>query len=335
MRSTEDIDRAETFALDRPMASGSARYSGARCGRMWGAVGTRCFSATLLAVLLLSTTFFLPGTARAQSGEFPWDRVVGIDSPMVDPAGRARVEALAASTPNYHGCRGTVAECIAQDPPDTTARRLAGFLARRVMAGDSDAEIAALLRERYRSVHPRMLAEIDLAEAPCFGADADSALVTVVEFADFECPYCRMAAPILHDIIEERADRVRLCFKNFPIRSHPRGLPSCVAGLAAHRQGRFWAMHDALYAVAPDLSDEALERAARTAELDLDAFREAMTSEALVEEVMADKYEGLEIGVDRTPTLFVNGKHYIGLLSEAELADRIDEELDLVNAGEP
>jgi predicted DsbA family dithiol-disulfide isomerase len=86
-------------------------------------------------------------------------------------------------------------------------------------------------------------------------------------------------------------------------------------------------MHRALFAAA-DLSDDGLASIAHTVGLDLDRFRAALADEALLEEVEADKLEGQEAGVDRTPTFFVNGKRYYGPLTEVELADRIDEELE-------
>lgn len=275
------------------------------------------------------TLLLFAGLALAQDQPtFPWDRVVGVDPSTLTDEVRLQVAQLAERIPNYHGCRGSVAECIAQDPPDPTAQRLAGFVARQVMTGMPAFAIQSAVAERRRSAHPRQLAEIDLEGASCIGAETP--LVTVVEFADFECPFCKISSPMLERIATARSDRVRFCFKYFPIRSHPRGIPSCVASLAAAQQDRFWAMHDCLYESAPDLSDAAMERCATQVGLDLELYRQGIAGEALLEEVMADKMEGQLLGVDRTPTIFVNGKMYFGELSEVELGDRVDEELDLV-----
>jgi predicted DsbA family dithiol-disulfide isomerase len=263
--------------------------------------------------------------AAAAAGDFPWDRVIGIDAGTLSAEQKTRVETLAGATANYHGCRGTVAECLAKEPPDATARRLAGFLARRVAAGDTDEQIAEGVANRRRSAWPARPAEIDLLEAHCRGpADAK---VTLVEFGDFQCPYCRVADPFLERIVEARADRLRYCFKQFPVRSHDRAVPAALASLAAAQQGKYWEMFRALYATT-DLSDDALAAAARSVGLDLDRYRAALADESLLEEIEADKLEGQEIGVDRTPTFFVNGKRYYGAVNEAELADRLDEEFD-------
>ena len=262
--------------------------------------------------------------AVADDASFPWSRVVGAPTSSLTQEQKDRVVALAGTTANYQGCRGTVAECIARDPADATAARLAGFLVRRVVAGDSDTQIADGVANRRRSARPARTAEIDLFESNCTGPA--SARVTIVEFGDFQCPFCRVAEPFLEKIIEAHPSDVRFCFKHFPVRSHDRAVPSSVASLAAARQGKYWEMHRALYQTS-DLSDANLEAVARQVGLDLARYRADIADEALREEVETDKLEGQELGVDRTPTFFINGKQYYGPLTEVEFADRIEEEL--------
>lgn len=262
--------------------------------------------------------------AAADGAAFPWDRVVGATTSSLTQEQKDRVVALAGTTANYQGCRGTVAECIARDPADPTAARLAGFLVRRVVAGDSDAQIADGVANRRRSARPARVAEIDLFETNCTGPA--NARVTIVEFGDFQCPFCRAAEPFLERVVASHASDVRLCFKHFPVRSHDRAVPASVAALAAARQGKYWEMHRALFQAA-DLSDAGLESVARQVGLDLARYRADIADETLREEVETDKLEGQELGVDRTPTFFVNGKQYYGPLTEVEFADRIEEEL--------
>lgn len=283
----------------------------------------RCWRNCLTAVVVLQSA-----AVMAQSNSMPWEQAIGFDMSLLNEGDRARVVELAEGLPNYNGCGGTIAECISADSSDQTARRLVGFLARRVWLGDSDEEIAARLAAREYSASSDYAVEIYLNDTACMGAETP--LVTIVEFADFECPFCRLVAPVLEEIVAARNEEVRYCFKFFPIHSHPRGVPSCVAALAAHRQDRFWEMYDELFETSPDLSDEAMEEAALAAGLDLEQYRSDVADEALFEEVMADKFEGLELGVDRTPTIFINGKYYWGDICILELADRVDEELDMV-----
>ena len=140
----------------------------------------------------------------------------------------------------------------------------------------------------------------------------------MVEFGDYQCPYCRNAEPFVERIVDARSDKLRFCFKQFPVRSHERAVFAGLAALAAAAQDKFWEMHRALFA-ASDLSDSGLEAVARSVALDLERFRAAVADESLVEEIEADKLEGQELGVDRTPTFFVNGKRYYGPLTEVEL----------------
>lgn len=281
-----------------------------------------------LGFLLATGLLFVTLTLTAQDSPFPWEQVVGVDVSELDESQRTAVIELADEIPNYFGCRGTVTECVSEDPPDPTALRLVGFLGRHVLADETPEEIEAAVAVRRRSAMPFSVADIYIDEAVCLGAD--DPLVTVVEFADFECPICQTTSPILELIVLERSENVRLCFKFFPTRSHERAVPSCVAALAASRQDQFWEMHDALFASAPDLSDEAIETCASGIGLEMAQFRQDIADEALLEEVLADKLEAQELGVDRTPSIFINGKRYLGALSEMELADRIDEELEMV-----
>ena len=140
--------------------------------------------------------------AMAQTNEFPWDRVVGADVSLLDDSEHARVVQFAEIMPNYYGCEGTVAHCISQEVPDPTAQRLAGFVVRRVLAGDPDEMIQARYLARQVSAVPPLTFDIDVEEAPCMGAE--NPLVTIVEFADFECPFCRAASSVIEAVVAAR-----------------------------------------------------------------------------------------------------------------------------------
>jgi formate-nitrite transporter family protein len=137
--------------------------------------------------------------------------------------------------------------------------------------------------------------------------------VTLVEYGDFECPYCGEAYPIVHEIQERMGDRLRFVFRNFPLsESHPHAQHAAEAAEAASAQGKFWEMHDMLYENQDALDDRHLVRYA--ADLGLDAKQlarelEAGTFEAAVRE---DFRSGVRSGVNGTPTFFVNGTRYDG-----------------------
>ena len=137
--------------------------------------------------------------------------------------------------------------------------------------------------------------------------------VTLVEYGDFECPYCGQAYPIVKALQERLGKRLRFVFRHFPLsESHPHAEHAAETAEAAGAQGRFWEMHDALYEHQRALRDEALIGYAT--ELGLDAARVARELEdgAWTARVQADFRGGVRSGVNGTPTFFINGERYDG-----------------------
>lgn len=143
--------------------------------------------------------------------------------------------------------------------------------------------------------------------------------VTVVEHGDFECPYCRAAAPVLASLVEGSGGRVRLLWQEFPLfEIHPHALAAALAAEAARAQGVFWPMHDQLFAHQDALDDGSLRRYAQS----VGADPESVVGEAAQEhaaEVGRQYREGVEAGVRGTPTLFIDGRMYTGPLALPEL----------------
>jgi protein-disulfide isomerase len=143
--------------------------------------------------------------------------------------------------------------------------------------------------------------------------------VTVLEYADFECPYCAAAAPVLKQLVEESQGQVRLVFRHFPLAdNHPHALTAALAAEAAGAQGAFWPMHDLLFARQDRLSDVALRAYAE--ELGLDGSR--VVGEAAQEfagKVAADFSAGLDDEVAGTPTVVVDGQPFTGRVELAAL----------------
>lgn len=158
------------------------------------------------------------------------------------------------------------------------------------------------------------------ASDPVRGSSA--APVEIVAFSDFECPYCRKVRPVLEEVAARYKDKVRLVFKNFPLPSHPSARGAAEAAVCAHDQGQFWRYHDKLFAnsesLAPkDLIQYATELGLNTAQFDLCV--RAGTHRA---KVSADIEEGKRLGVESTPTVFVNGRMTAGA-APLEVFDRI------------
>jgi len=148
---------------------------------------------------------------------------------------------------------------------------------------------------------------------------ADAA-VTVVKYGDFECPYCGRLHPILEQLRERNPD-VRFVFRHFPLRDmHPRAVPAALVAEAAAQQGRFWEMHDLLYAHQRELGDEDLARYA--AELGVDLTVPIAPRSA---RIARDERSGRASGVRGTPTLFINGVRYSGKLDLAAIGEAIQQ----------
>lgn len=141
-----------------------------------------------------------------------------------------------------------------------------------------------------------------------------TAPVTIFEWSDYQCPFCREAQPVLGRLQAEFPDKIRIAFKDFPLRSHHRAVPAAVAARCAGAQGRYFEYHDLLFLAQPDFSRDDLVGYARRLGLDVDAFAQCFDSARYQDAVLADQREGREAGVRATPTFFINGRKIEGVL---------------------
>jgi protein-disulfide isomerase len=146
-------------------------------------------------------------------------------------------------------------------------------------------------------------------------------------YGDFECPYCRDAIPSLQRVMARMPGRVRLVFRDFPLReAHPHAEAAARAAEAASMQGRFWAMHDKLYdAPKGALEDEDLRRYAGEIGLDLERFDADRASEAAARRVEEDHRGGEDSGVSGTPTFFIDGQRHRGFYDVEGLIDALED----------
>lgn len=135
----------------------------------------------------------------------------------------------------------------------------------------------------------------------------------LVEYGDYECPYCGRAYPIIKVIQEKLGPRLRFIFRNFPLsKSHPHAFTAAVAAEAAGRQGKFWEMHDIIFENQRSLEDASIIRYAESIDLDMKRFEHDIQQKANIDKVHNDFESGMRSGVNRTPTFFINGKKYDG-----------------------
>jgi protein-disulfide isomerase len=166
-------------------------------------------------------------------------------------------------------------------------------------------------------------------QVPLLGAarGPETAKVTVVEFSDFQCPFCSRVLPTLEQLQKEYPSQVRIFFRHFPLPFHPNAAPAAEAAVAAEAQGKFWEMHDKLFANQKDLSAPSLEAYAQQIGLDLPKFRAALQSHAGKARVNTDAELGRQIGVEGTPTLFLNGRLVAGAQPIEEFRRVVDDEI--------
>lgn len=146
---------------------------------------------------------------------------------------------------------------------------------------------------------------------------------TIVEFGDFECPYCGAAKPVLHDLIEGSEGQVRLIWRHFPLFTvHPFALTAALAAEAAGNQGAFWPMAGLLFKNQNSLDDASIVRYGKQLDLDTDQLV-GDAAQAYASAVRADYVEGIEAGVHGTPTLFVNGEPYTDAVTVKDLREAV------------
>jgi protein-disulfide isomerase len=155
--------------------------------------------------------------------------------------------------------------------------------------------------------------EVSIDGAPARGGT--NAPVTIVEFSDFHCPFCKRVLPTLKELEAKYGDKVKLVFRDYPIEQlHPGARKAHEAARCAAEQGKFWAYHDLLFDKAPQTSADDLKADAREVGLDLAKFDQCVASGKHKEAVQKDIDEGARLGVNGTPTFFINGE----LLSGAQ-----------------
>lgn len=161
-----------------------------------------------------------------------------------------------------------------------------------------------------------------------------NAPLTLLEYGDYECPYCREAFPVVKRIEKRLGKELLFVFRNFPMSQvHPRALPAALAAEAAGAQEKFWEMHDLLYEHQEALSDTDLFRYARSLKLDIKRFGEDMESPQIQNRIRADFLGGARSGVNGTPTFFINGIRHDGDYDFGSLEAALEEQLAKMRYG--
>ena len=168
---------------------------------------------------------------------------------------------------------------------------------------------------------------VDIGDAPYLGGK--DAKVTIVEFSDFECPYCAKASKVVRQLISKYGDDIKIAYKHFPLSFHPNAQKAAEAGVCATEQSHdyFWKLHDQLFADYRNLSIGNMKDKAKALGLNYEQFSECLTSGKYASKVAQDTKEGMQVGIMSTPAFFINGRLVKGAQPLEVFIEKIDAEL--------
>lgn len=212
----------------------------------------------------------------------------------------------------------SLAQCVKESRACEACKPAADFLVRQVQRGKTRSQAEAAFRARFA---PDQVQTVDISDSPAKGP-ADAA-VTIVEWADFECPFCGRAAPLMNALVDKYDGQVRVVFKQYPLSMHPNAEGAARAAYAAYKQGKFWQMHKVLFENQEALSKQDLETHAKKAGLDLKKFREDMNSLAAERFVERDKKQAEKLGLTGTPFILINGRVFS--LEQFDMAEDLEQ----------
>lgn len=255
-----------------------------------------------------------------------------VDFSGLTPAQTARALKLLRQQDCSCRCGMKVAECRMKDPGCAYSRGMAGETVAAIRQGKNDTQVLAAVAAsdiaKGPPDHSQLLEDavnIPVNNAPVRGPA--NAPIALVEFSDFQCPFCIAATPQLEAVLKAYPSQVKLIFKQFPLDTHAQAPLAAAAALSAHKQGKFWPIYDGLFAQKGNLSRKGVLALAAGAGLDMKQFQADLDSPAIKQAVERDMSEGEHIGVDSTPTLFMNGQRYNGPITLAALKPVLEQEL--------
>jgi protein-disulfide isomerase len=281
-------------------------------------------------MMIRRTVLFTSVALLCLAQETDWkkiDNLPGVDFSGLTKAQRDSVLTVIRTEPCACGCEMKVAECRMKDPACGNSRRLAAFAIRTASAGKPEAAIRAEL-EKYSKEPPPVLeppVKLSIGGAP-FKGPAD-AKVTIVEFSDFQCPYCAKAATEAAQLVQKFPKDVKLVFKQFPLEDHSQAALAAEASLAAQAQGKFWPLHDKMYANFRSISRARILGWAAESGIDMARFQADLDAHKYAARVHAEEQEGEVAGVEGTPTFFIDGKRFNGVFEVKAIAPIVLDEL--------
>ncbi len=252
-------------------------------------------------------------------------RLPGVDLSSLDAKGRRALLSVLEDAVCDCGRPSTLGGCMQVEQPCELGRRMVDLAITLIRAGGTASEVTSFVEEYFEGFAPERRKTFEVAEAACEGpADAP---IQLVEFADFECPYCGLTWPIFQEIVHRRGAQVRLCFLNFPLGQHEHARDAAQLAVFARTHGKFKAIADLFFTHQTALDRASLLGYAEQVGLDRAAAAKALDEGTYDPVVEKERKQGLAAGVNGTPSLFINGRRYTLLLDPKMIDRAIDDEV--------
>jgi len=283
----------------------------------------------LRAIAVLGMSVLIAAVSAAQDWKTA-ESLPGIDMSKLTAAQKASALKILREQGCSCGCGMKLAECRMVDPNCSYSTGLAQTVVDTLAKGKSEADaVTAASSSKWAHAEPiKILDEpvhISVAGAPVKGPD--NAVISLVEFSDFQCPYCAAAVPQIDALLRAYPTQIKLIYKQFPLEIHSQAELAAAAAVAAQKQGKFWPMYETLFQHHDNLSRQNIVEMAKLNGLDISRFETDMDSTDVRETVIRDVQDGNRAGVEGTPTLFINGQRYNGPVTLSYLKLVMDSEL--------
>ena len=283
--------------------------------------------------LPLAAAFCLALVMQAQT-PVDWqtaNELAGVDMTKLTALQKPVALAILRETPCTCGCNMQLAECRVKDPACSYSRALAALVVKSVGEGKTPAQVKQILASsKIAPPPPPPILEdpvkVNIDGSPFKGPA--NARVTIVEFSDFQCPYCSIAVHKAYEVMKMYPNDVKLVFKQFPLSElHPQARLAAEASLAANAQGKFWELHDKMFQNFRSLNREKIVALATECGIDMQKFLADMQSGKYRAAVEKDLKDAELLGLSATPTFFINGRKYNANPEPQNLKPIIDAEL--------
>lgn len=267
---------------------------------------------------LILGAFALSGAECGKSSEDPTKDKTGPDVPIVVLEGidtapltqREKKEWSSYVSEFLSPCQSvpvSIAQCVKDKRDCAACTPAAKYVMKGVKDGFSREQVEKAYKNRF---DPASIKNVPLDGSPSKGPE--SAPLTIIEFADFQCPHCGESAPVLEKMIESRKNDVRFVFKFYVLGKFPNSENAARAAIAAGKQGKFWEMHRLIFANQQKLDQAGLDALAKQLDLNVERLHADMQLPETQERINKDHKLGEDLKIEGTPSIYINGRHFDG-----------------------